>query len=52
MTRLRVAVCATLLLGGPIAAHVQAQVFPSKPIRIIVPFPAGGSFDVTARILA
>jgi tripartite-type tricarboxylate transporter receptor subunit TctC len=38
------------LLDVSLAAH--AQVFPSKPIRIVVPFPAGGSFDVTARILA
>lgn len=30
----------------------SAQQFPTKPIRLVVPFPAGGSFDVTARIVA
>ncbi len=32
-------------------AHVQAQTFPAKPLRIIVPFPPGGAADVTARVL-
>ena len=30
----------------------SAQEFPTRPVRIVVPFPAGGSFDLTARILA
>src|SRR5690348_18491787 len=30
----------------------QAQVYPSRPITMIVPLPAGSAFDVTARILA
>lgn len=35
-----------------VTAHAAAQTFPSRVIRIVIPFPAGGSVDVTARILA
>jgi tripartite-type tricarboxylate transporter receptor subunit TctC len=33
------------------AGHAFAQSYPSRPIRIIVPFPAGGGVDTMARIL-
>jgi len=43
------AVTATCLSTG---ASVHAQAYPSKPIRMIVPFPAGGTTDIIARIVA
>src|ERR1700688_1271108 len=39
---------AALCLGG---ASALAQSFPSKPVRIIVPFAAGGAVDDLARII-
>src|SRR4051812_32475247 len=30
----------------------SAQTYPSRPIKFIVPFPAGGSTDVAARLVA
>jgi tripartite-type tricarboxylate transporter receptor subunit TctC len=39
-----------LAVGG--AASASAQQYPDRPIRLIVPFPPGGSTDVMARIFA
>jgi tripartite-type tricarboxylate transporter receptor subunit TctC len=37
--------------GALLAAAVQAQTFPSKPVSLIVPWPAGGSTDIYFRKL-
>ena len=50
MGRLMLSICAALLLWTPLAA--QPQVFPSKPIRIIAPFPPGAGTDTLARTLS
>jgi tripartite-type tricarboxylate transporter receptor subunit TctC len=50
MTLLRIAVGCVLLWGGIAAA--PAQVYPSRPITMVVPFAAGGPVDTVARILS
>ena len=41
------AVAALIALAGP----AQAQTYPTKPIRLIVPFPPGGGSDTMGRII-
>jgi tripartite-type tricarboxylate transporter receptor subunit TctC len=40
------------LLAIFLAGTVNAQNFPVKPVRIVVPFPAGGSADFFSRVIA
>jgi tripartite-type tricarboxylate transporter receptor subunit TctC len=48
----QVLLCATLLAGIAAPLFAAGQPYPSRPLRIIVPFSAGGASDVIARILS
>ena len=39
------------IVGAP-AAFAQANTYPNKSIRMIVPYPPGGPTDLTARVVA
>ncbi len=50
MTRTWRALCALIVMG--MAAIAAAQDYPAKPIRLVVPQPAGGPTDIVARLVA
>jgi tripartite-type tricarboxylate transporter receptor subunit TctC len=51
MNKLLTTALAAALLGTWAAALAQTGKFPERPIRLIVPWPPGGTVDVNARIL-
>jgi tripartite-type tricarboxylate transporter receptor subunit TctC len=52
MQRRSVLQAAALTGLGPLASLAWAQGYPSKPVRLIVPFAPGGTTDIIARIIS
>lgn len=46
------ATASAAVIGGALPSVTQAQAWPSRPIKIVVPFPPAGSTDVMGRLLA
>ena len=47
---MRIALLAVALLSAT-ASHVDAQTFPTKPVRVVIPYQPGGGTDILTRIL-
>jgi tripartite-type tricarboxylate transporter receptor subunit TctC len=52
MGRFIIGLGALLVAAVTVAASARAETFPSRSIRIIVPYAPGGSIDLTARVIA
>ena len=52
MHRLTRSIALAVALAAPVAAQAQADTWPSRPIRIVAPFPPGGTVDLLSRIFA
>jgi len=41
----------TFALVGFVALHAYAETYPTRPVKIVIPYPAGGIVDISARLV-
>jgi tripartite-type tricarboxylate transporter receptor subunit TctC len=51
-TRRNLLIAALGVVGTMLSAPSMAQAYPTKPIKLIIPFPAGGATDIVGRVVA
>ncbi|MGE5524041.1 MAG: Bug family tripartite tricarboxylate transporter substrate binding protein [Rhodospirillaceae bacterium] len=51
MRLLSLALCASAAVLAGVAIQAAGQAYPSKPVRVVIPWPPGGSNDVVGRIV-
>src|SRR3954469_18597794 len=50
--RMVMSIISACVLAWSAAAHAQPAQYPVKPVRLVMPYPAGGSTDTVGRIVA
>jgi tripartite-type tricarboxylate transporter receptor subunit TctC len=51
-TRRSILIATLGIVGTLLSTPSMAQAYPSKPIKLIIPFPAGGATDIVGRVVA
>ena len=52
MIKTLLAITLACVLTSPVAAQTNASTWPTRPVTMVVPFPAGGPVDLVARLFA